>query len=103
MKRFALLIAVVLAAMTSPASAAPGDAEMAAWRARWMDADFNIVIRYNPNKFHSDLAEDYQCRHELWVIAQAFPGTTAGRDALVIREYWWLMPKVGIRDTAYVP
>lgn len=103
MKRFTLLIAVVLAGMASQASAAPGDAEMDAWRARWMDADFYLVFRYNPNTFHSDLAEDGQCRSELYIIMRTYPGTAAADEASKMTRFWGFMRKRGIGDTTYVP
>lgn len=93
MKRIALLAAIVLAC-SSTASAAPGDAELAAWYATWWDSQNRLALPNPSQVLYGWVSYDQIAYRQAWQITQDFDRYTAAhRGAKVIIGHWGLWPR----------
>lgn len=85
MKRFALLVAVVLAGMDSQASAqAPPPTTLAQWSAKWQDANGFVLVKKDPSlTWYPYEPSKNEARRELWYISTlGGPDAAAAKSAL---------------------
>lgn len=109
MKRFALLVAAVVAGTASQASAQSPPITMDEWRTKWMDADFVVVLpKHFSNNYPSrgwnwpiDPIAQYdtaikEAQYDLRQVHLAGVSANDAGEALTMLKYFGWMPRRGL-------